>query len=80
MKIFTALILVQLALNYSVCYSQDYNNQDVEMNKEIEEIIQLALKLIDEKASVENFTKIQAASLLDSKVDVRQEFSQEISK
>jgi hypothetical protein len=61
-KIFKILILLQLALNYTAGYSQDNN-----MNKEVEEIVllgkdsivQLALKLIDEKAGMRNFTEIK---------------------
>ncbi len=62
MKIFKIFILFHLLLNFTPCYSQD-----IKMNKEVEEIIllgkdsivQLALKLIDERAGVQNFTKIK---------------------
>lgn len=69
MKIFKILIIFNLILNYTTCYSQD-----TKMDKDIEEIIllgkdsiiQLALKKIeraglsiDEEVSIENFTQIK---------------------
>lgn len=61
LKIFKLFILLQLLLHYASCYSQD-----IKMNKETEEIIllgkdaivQLALKLVDDSVSVQNFAKI----------------------
>ncbi|RKR07014.1 hypothetical protein CLV91_3244 [Maribacter vaceletii] len=57
-------ILIQLILVFSSCYAQDFKNNKIKMNNEVKElvklgkdsIIQLALPLIDEKASLENFT------------------------
>ncbi len=69
MKIFKILILFNLILNYTTCYSQD-----TEMDKDVEEIIllgkdsiiQLALKKIEKAAlppdggvSIENFSQIK---------------------
>jgi hypothetical protein len=60
-KIFKTLILFNIILYYTTCYSQE-----TKMNKEVEEIIrlgkdsivQLALTLIDEKIEVQDFSKI----------------------
>ncbi len=64
MKKKVTYLLIQLTLVFSACYAQDFKKNKIKMNKEVEElvklgkdsIIQLALSLIDEKASLENFT------------------------
>ena len=62
MKFFKLYLIIQFVISYSICFSQN-----IKMNKEVEEIIQqgkdsivqLALKLIDEDVTVDNFTKIK---------------------
>ena len=59
-------ILIQLTFLFSTCYAQDLKNNKGKMNKDVKElvelgkdsIIQLALPLIDKKASLENFTNL----------------------
>lgn len=68
MKIKTVYILIQLILISSIGYAQDANK--IKMNKEVRQliklgkdsIIQLALPLIDKKASLENFSHISVQS------------------
>jgi hypothetical protein len=68
MNIKIIYILIQLTFISSICYAQDANK--IKMNNEVREliklgkdsIIQLALPLIDKKASLENFTHISIQS------------------
>jgi hypothetical protein len=69
MKTSIAIILFPLMLNNTVAFSQDIymNKEGIKMNKEVEKIVQLgkdsivqlALKLINKKVGVENFTRIK---------------------
>ncbi|QLG46624.1 hypothetical protein [Costertonia aggregata] len=65
MKKKVTYIIIQLALVFSTCHAQGFKKNEVKMNKEIKElvklgkdsIIRLALPLIDDKVSLENFTR-----------------------